>query len=347
MDRKLRIGLLGCGGIAQIAHLPALRKARNVQLVAVCDVARELAEMVARTYDVPQAYDDYGEMLEKADIEAVLVATHHAFHMENCVEAMRSGRHVLCEKPLAMTVEECEEILRVSRETGRQVQLGCMKRYDPGLQFARKFVSEEMGERFSVSGWYCDTVFHGRYVRSLSSGVVGSSHQRRPPEVQDPHLNVLLTHGVHLVDTLRSFGGEIVGVTSEVVRKGGDIASVSLLEFQDGARGTMELICTVRMDWFEGVFVHGEGGSVSARVHFPYLRKGSDVEVYDAHRGEYRRPAMPDSDPYLRQLEAFADALLSGGRVSPDAYDGLMDQKVLAAIHESAEVGKKIKVNIG
>ena len=345
MGRKLKIGLLGCGGIAQIAHLPALKKAENVELVAVCDVARELAEIAARMYDVPQAYDDYGEMLEKSDVEAVLIATHHAFHMENSVEAMRSGRHVLCEKPLAMTVEECEEILRISRETGKQVQLGCMKRYDPGLQFAQKFVSQEMGERLSVSGWYCDTVFHTRYVRSLSLGLVGSPRQKRPAaDVQDPHLNMLLVHGVHLVDTLRFFGGEIVGVTSEVVRKGEDIVSTSILEFEDGAKGTMQLICTVRMDWFEGLFVHGQGGSVVARIFFPYCRRGSDVKVFDARRGEYRTPATPDSDPYQRQLEAFADAVLDGRKVSPDAYDGLMDQKVLMAIYESAKTGTKVKV---
>ncbi|RKY02145.1 gfo/Idh/MocA family oxidoreductase [Candidatus Poribacteria bacterium] len=343
---KLRIGLIGCGGIAQIAHLPALKKAENVELVAVCDVAEDLLERIAARYEVPQRFTDYREMLEKADIDAVLVATHHAYHAEICIEAMRAGKDVLCEKPLAITVQECEEIVEVCEETGRQVQLGCMKRYDPGLQFAQRFASQEMGERLTVSGWYCDTVMHGRYVRSLVPMLTGSPSQRRPGRViEDPHLEMLLTHGVHLVDTLRFFGGEIAAVTSRFISKGGDRASLSLLEFEDGAGGTMELICSVRMDWFEGVVVHGRGGSVVARVFFPYYRRGSEVKVFDARTGEYKTPATPDADPYERQLEAFARAILEGRKVSPDARDGLMDQKVLYAIYESASKGRRVEIS--
>ena len=135
---SLRMGLIGCGGISQIAHLPALKKADNVELVAVSDVARDLAEMAARRYYVPEVYGDFREMLEKSEIDAVLVATHHAFHAEISIECMRAGKHVLCEKPLAMSVEECERIVEASEETGKQLQLACMKRYDPGVLKAKE-----------------------------------------------------------------------------------------------------------------------------------------------------------------------------------------------------------------
>ena len=98
------------------------------------------------------------------------------------------------------------------------------------------------------------------------------------------------------------------------------------------------------MDWFEGITVHGENGSVVAQIGFPYYRKASEVKVFDAKRNEYRTPAAPDADPYERQLEAFASAISEGREVSPNAKDGLADQKVLMAIHESARTGRRVEI---
>jgi len=346
MAEKLKIGLLGCGSIAQIAHLPALKKAANVELTSACDVAEDLVQTIALRYGIPNVYTDHRKFLEEADIEAVVIPVAHAFHAPLSIDAMRAGKHVLVEKPMAMTIEECEEMVRTSRETGKQLQVACMKRYDPGLQFARQFVVQEMGERFCVSGWYCDSVFHGRYVASLRGGRYSSNLQRRPTDgIADAHLALVLGHGVHLVDTLRFFGGEITAVTTTITQKDHDIVSISLLEYADGARGTAQLVATVRMDWYEGLMIHGAGGSVTAQIFFPYTLRGSEVRVFDAARGEYRTPAMPDTDPYERQIEAFAAAVMEGRKVSPNVEDGLADQKVILAMHESQKLGKRIEIS--
>ncbi|HIE29876.1 TPA: Gfo/Idh/MocA family oxidoreductase [Candidatus Poribacteria bacterium] len=346
MNGKLKVGLLGCGGIAQIAHLPALKKAENVEFTAICDVAEDLVNLMAKRYEVDAIYTDHRKFLEHADMDAVLLPVAHAFHAPLSIECMRAGKDMLVEKPMAMTVEECEQMLQVSEETGRQLQIGCMKRYDPGLQFAQKFVAEEMGERLSVSGWYCDTVFHGQYVHCLALPLRSSSAQRRPERggTGDGHLDMILGHGVHAIDTIRFFGGDVVAVTTKVAEKRQGINSTSLFEFADGACGSFQLICTVKMDWFEGITVHGENGSVVAQIGFPYYRKASDVKVFDAKRGEYRTPAVPDADPYERQLEAFAAAILEGREVSPNAKDGLAAQKVMMAVHESAKAGKRVEI---
>ena len=240
---------------------------------------------------------------------------------------------------------ECVERVKVSRETDMHLQMGCMKRYDPGLQFAQRFVAEEMGERLSVSGWYCDSVFHGAYVAVRWGMRHSSPNQRRPSSgYDDPHLGMVMGHGVHAIDTLRFFGGDIAAVTTTVARKEQGISSLSLLEFADGAKGTFQLTCTVKMDWCEGLMIHGERGSVIADIGFPYWLRGSDVKVFDASTNEYRQPAMPDSDPYERQLEAFAAAILEGRNVSPNAEDGLADEKVLMAIHESSQTGQRVVI---
>jgi len=155
---------------------------------------------------------------------------------------------------------------------------------------------------------------------------------------------MVLGHGVHSIDTIRWFGGDIAAVTTKAARKEQGIASTTLIEFADGAGGTFQLVCTVKMDWFEGLHLHGQNGSVVARIHFPYFLRAADVQVYDAGVQEYRTPATPDSDPYERQLEAFAQSILGGQSVTPNAEDGLADQKVLMAIHESQETGQRVEI---
>ena len=176
MNKKLKVGLLGCGGIAQIAHLPALRKADNVEFTAICDAAEDLGRLMAKRYDVESVFTDHQEFLEKADMDAVLLPVAHAFHAPLSIACMRAGKHVLVEKPMALTVEECEQMAQVSDETGKQLQIACMKRYDPGLQFAQKFVAEEMGERLAAQiGLRSRRLRLERVVRTLP----GNPHRRR------------------------------------------------------------------------------------------------------------------------------------------------------------------------
>ena len=347
MAAKLKIGILGVGPIAQIAHLPALKRAENVELIALCDASEDLGHKIAKKYDVPAVYSDHHKFLAESGVDAVLIAVAHAFHAPLSIDAMRAGKHVLVEKPLAVTVEECEDVVRVAKETGRQCQMACMKRWDPALQFAQKYVREEMGDRLMVSGWYCDSVFHMNYVNSRHGKFVTGTGQKRPgapAKPMDGHINNLLGHGVHLLDTLRFFGGDIVAVTTTKTDKQKKLVTLSLLEFADGARGTFSLVVNTRMDWFEGLHIHGMNGSVLAQLFFPYMFRPADVRVMDGARGEYRTPATPDCDQYERQIEGFASALLEGRPVSPNAADGLKAQKVLYAMYESAEKGTRIEV---
>jgi predicted dehydrogenase len=343
MADRLKMGILGVGPIAQIAHLPALKKAANVDLVALCDASEELGARMAAAYGVGAVYTDHHRFLAEADVDAVLIPVAHEFHAPLALDALRAGKHVLVEKPMAVTVAECEQMVAAAEESGRQLGVAFMKRRDPSLEFAQRFVEAEMGLPMTVSGWYCDSQFHGQYVQSLHGDFAGGSGQRRPePTHWDPMVGNLLGHGVHLIDTLRYFGGDIVAVTAGGYHEGRGTVAAALFEYASGAVGTFELVCTVKMDWCEGVRIHGEHGSVSARIPFPYYGKASEVEVYDDHRKEYRFPPTPDSDQYERQAEAFAAAILEGRPVSPSGYDGLAAQQVAYAVKQSQVTGRRV-----
>jgi len=344
-EKKLRLGIVGVGAIAQIAHLPAAKKASNVELTALCDVASDLGKAMARKYAVPRFYTSIDDLLESDDVDAVLIAVADQFHADLTIAALEHGKHVLVEKPLASTVEECRAVVEAAKRTGGKVQMGCMKRYDPGLQFAKRFVDEKLGVGFGSHFWYCDSVFHMKYVHTYAGKVVRSELSKRPlKRYEDRDLGLILGHGVHLVDTIRWLKGEIVAVNAKSSRSGGNVSFQALLEYADGTTGTMQLSCVVQMDWFEGFHIHGENGSVIARVFFPYMKRAAEVLTYDSQLKEYRSPAAGDTDPYERQLEAFAEAVINDKPVTPNCMDGLLDEIVLYAVYESLKKGRRVEV---
>src|SRR5215475_13098296 len=104
-SRRLKVGVLGCGPIAQAAHFESCTKARNADLAAICDVADDLRERMAVTHGVRKTYADYDRMLADPEIDAVIIATADAFHVPASIRALDAGKHVLCEKPVGLTVE--------------------------------------------------------------------------------------------------------------------------------------------------------------------------------------------------------------------------------------------------
>jgi predicted dehydrogenase len=109
-DRLLRVGVLGAGLIAQAAHLEACKKARNVELYALCDAAQDLRDKVAAVFEPKKAFSDYDAMLADEEVEAVIVAIADQFHVPMAIRAIEAGKHVLVEKPMGVNVAECERL---------------------------------------------------------------------------------------------------------------------------------------------------------------------------------------------------------------------------------------------
>ena len=150
-ERRVKVGLLGCGPISQAAHFESAVKARNAELYAICDVTVDLLERMACTYQPRKTFRDYDEMLADPDLDAVIIATADAFHVPAASAALKAGKHVLCEKPLGVSVEEVEGLKRVVDASRKVLQVGHMKRFDAGLQSAKTFIVKEMGEALALS----------------------------------------------------------------------------------------------------------------------------------------------------------------------------------------------------
>lgn len=346
-DRLLRIGVLGCGPIAQFAHFDACRKARNAELYAICDRADDLRERMAAIHQPRVAYRDFDEMLADPQVEAVIIAVADQFHVALCQKALAAGKHVLVEKPLGVTVEECERLREAVRQSTLRFQVGNNKRFDPGIAFARRFVQQELGQRLAFRAWYRDSVYRYTMTDNLQPIALHSANALRPegdPKA-DKRRYFMLTHGSHLVDTARFLGGEIVSVQARLVERFGAYCWFIAVEFSDGSLGHLDLVIAVRGDWQEGFQIHGEHGSVDGKTHLPWYHKTSEVECFSIRDGLFRRPLGEDAHSYKLQIEGFADSILKqAAQQGATVDDGAAAVRALVAIARSAERGERVRL---
>ena len=346
-DRRLRVGILGCGPIAQFAHFESAVKARNADLYAICDVAEDLVQRMGDTYQPHKRYTDYAAMLADPELEAVVIATSDGFHVEASLMALEAGKHVLCEKPVGTSIEEVESLATVVKATGLTFQIGHMKRFDPGLEAARDFVQGDMGAQLAFKAWYCDSTHRYTMTDAVQPLPVLSKNARKPGDNPKADLKryYMLAHGSHLVDTARFFCGDIVEVSARLHEKFGAHSWFIDVGFANGCLGHLDLTVAVRMDWHEGLSLYGEHGSVTAKTFNPWYYKSSDVEIFHEKDATFRRPLGADGHFYRRQLEGFADTILKGAPMrGADIDDGVASVRAMVAIAQSVRTGKIVRL---
>ena len=155
MERKVRVGIIGCGGIAGGKHLPSLAKVKEVEIVAFCDLEIEKAEKAAKEYGVENAkvYIDYKEMLKDETIEVIHVCTPNRSHSVISIDALESGKHVMCEKPMAKTAEEGRKMIEAAKATGKKLTIGYQNRFRVDSIYLHKACENgELGEIYFAKG---------------------------------------------------------------------------------------------------------------------------------------------------------------------------------------------------
>jgi predicted dehydrogenase len=347
-QRRLRIGVLGCGPIAQFAHLDACRKARNAELYAICDIADDLRERMAAVHQPAVAYKDYAAMLADPKVEAVIIGIADQFHVAASLQAIEAGKHVLVEKPLGTTVESCRELRDHAASANLIVQVGNNRRFDPGIAFARKFITAEMGQRIALKAWYHDSVYRYTMTDNLQPIPASSPKALRPegdPKA-DRRRYYILTHSSHLVDTARYLGGPIVGLRARLLERFGAYCWFIAVDYADGSLGHLDLLIPVRGDFQEGFQIQGENGSVSGRVYLPWFHKSSEVECFSTRDRAFHRVLGEDAHTYRLQIESFAAAILDRvPQAGATLDDGLAAMQAMVAIARSTETGEYVRLD--
>ena len=142
MEKKIKIGIIGCGGIANGKHMPSLSKLDDVEMVAFCDIIPEKAEAAKAQYGTPDAkvYTDYRELLEDKEIDVVHVCTPNRSHAPISIDSLHAGKHVMCEKPMAKTAEDARKMVEAAKETGKKLTIGYQHRHKPEAIYLKEVI---------------------------------------------------------------------------------------------------------------------------------------------------------------------------------------------------------------
>ncbi len=339
-ERSIRLGVIGAGRIAQVAHLPAIAKASGVDLVAISDPSPTLAEGVAKKYDA-EPFTDTDKLLQ-LDLDAVVIATPDRFHHPLGMAALEAGKHVLMEKPLASTSTQAQELADLANARRLKLQTGSMRRHDPGLAFAREHLPN-IGRILSLNAWYrVMAALRPPTEATLFPALVVDSDVRQVESTfkTDRERYQLATQGAHVFDGLEVFGGPATWVSARVGHLGNDYTwhGIAGMRNSDGLI-SFEISTDVRGEWAEGMEIYGEFGHISTRTRFPFFRLASEVEVHIESDATSLVPHHGDTDPFKRQVEAFARAILDDTPTDPTPEEGVRAVQWIEAVSESSRNG--------
>ena len=252
---KYRAGVIGAGAISQALHLPGYQKDRRATLVAFADPAVARHHEVLEEYPRLRAYSDYETMLASEELDVVSVASPNVFHAEQAVAALRSGCHVLCEKPIATTLRDANKMIAASKKARRKLMIGFTHRMFRGPQRCKELLAKRrIGKPFMIRvrfahggpypGWAKSSWF---YNRELSAG------------------GAMLDMGIHAIDLCHWLIGPIASVSAQAATliKKIDVDDNALLqlEFRNGALGYIEVGWT-SMPGFSGFEIYATKGTL-------------------------------------------------------------------------------------
>lgn len=210
--KKIRVGVIGCGSIAEIAHFPAIKKFPEVKLVAVCDINEETAKNTCIKWEAKAYYTDYNKMLSKADLDAVVIATPNVFHHEQALAVAKAGLPLLIEKPLAMTNKQGWDIVEAFDKTKTKIAVGCDRRFWLQNEYAKQLICEGyIGE--PVMGYACQYQHYFYY-----QGLLAKTDFRLKPEMAGGA--AIIDLGAHAIDLIIWFMGspvkKVVGIAKRL-----------------------------------------------------------------------------------------------------------------------------------
>jgi predicted dehydrogenase len=355
---KARIGIIGCGGIARGSHGPGYKRLEEVgvcELVACCDAVPEVAEAFAESFGIPRVFTDYHDLLALEELDGVSVATPPFVHRDATVAALRAGKDVLCEKPMAMNVAEAKEMLAVARETGRVLTIGHGSRFAPtAMEIHRRVAAGDLGQ-----------IYYARASRLRSRGVpargVFTSKTRNGG-------GPLIDIGVHALDlALWLMGGPspvgVYAATYDALAHRPGMATqnrgswgpfdpdrydvedlcTGLIRFANGATLFLEASWLLNHPEAEArrTDLFGTAGGASTDPFRVLLDDGTGLrDVTPAGLADVRGPGGGN----FARLERFVDCVLERAEPLVRPEEALDVQRIIDALYRSADTGQAVQI---
>lgn len=347
MSNKIKIGIIGAGNIAQSAHIPAYLAQDDMELYAVYDIKESRAKEVAEKYGFKHAVSSLDELLGMEELDAVSVCTWNNGHAESVIAAANAGKHILCEKPMAMTVAEAEAMAEAVRKNNVTFMMGFVNRFRAESKVIKELADAgKFGDiyyakcglirrRGTPLGWFTDL--------SKSGG------------------GPVIDLGVHAIDVTWYYMGkpEPVSVSAVTYNKIGDYktkgvsrwealdtddlvfetedSAAALIRFKNGAS------MTVDVTWA----INGKDRSIYSEIYGTKAGASLDPFCIYSEEGGYlmdSRPVVEGENMFNNEIRHFLDCIKNKQQPLATLEDGIAIQKILNGIYESAKLGREVQL---
>jgi predicted dehydrogenase len=330
MKKKVEWGVLGVAGIAVKKVIPAMQRGEWSEVTAIASRDLKRAQDAANQLGIPKAYGSYEELLADPDIEAIYNPLPNHLHVPWSIKAAEAGKHVLCEKPISMTVEEAVSLLKVRDRTGVKIEEAFMVRTHPQWRGAvEQIQSDRIGKVRSVSGCFSYNNRDPKNIRNIREFGGGG----------------MMDIGCYLIFTSRFIFGEeptkVFGVIEEDPELRTDVLSSGVLYFPSGHS---MFTCSTQIVPYQKVQIFGTKGRVEIEIPFNappdrpcriYIDDGADPSGRSAEVVEYQTV-----DQYTIQGDLFSQSIREGKDLPVPLEGSIKNMAVIEAVFRSAKSGK-------
>lgn len=308
----------------------------GAEIAAICDCNEENLRFAGERYNIPEEkrFTDYMDIVNNKDIDVVTVAVPDQMHVKISCDLLRSGKHVLCEKPLALTREDINEMIKVADESGSKFMVGQICRFTPAFEKAKEIIeSGVIGEIYFVESEYAHD-----YMKLCDDWRA------------DPKRHGVIGGGCHAVDLLRWLAGDPKEVFAYGTHKllpmvEYDDATVAVMKFDENVMGKVFVSTGCKRDYTMRTLVYGTKGTLICDNTSPTMT----LFTVDEEGVVKEEPQIIDIEVNnhnaAREFEVFADAIINDKPIITDAREGAKTVEVCLSIVESAKTGMPVKPN--
>jgi predicted dehydrogenase len=335
MAKKIRVGVVGCGEIAQISHIPYLMELPYYEVSALCDLSPTVVNEVGEKYNIHNRCTDYMDLV-KMDLDVVLVTNKN--HAPPSIAAMENGKHVFVEKPIAFNLRQAGEMIQASRENHVKLLVGYMKRYDPAFDVMKKLISEidklhmirvhEFAGTYMINREIYDLVKASDLDPDTLKDVIKQDQQDLLEDIGKDRVDLLEAHDImihlciHDINALHGLYGLPENILcAELFDKN---FVTGMMQFSNGINLMWESGNLVTLvDWDETITFYGSNKSLELKFPFPYLKNAAsliNIRENDNNSACNKQITASFDEAYKREWQHFYDCIVHDKRpmTTPD-----------------------------